>query len=386
VYRVALGALESFRPGRRYANFADALNLASVVALRGVGRDRLRVFPFLLTYTAPLLDEEGWARDPSGRAWGFETAISRRPLVAVYSDLTQSQWSKAREAADQTARLILQAARIELHLRLSEGYREQIEDREYEWEDLVRVGDVSREVASQFRALARFVSHPLIAEAQRVYDNTRQNIANWAVLTGDDDRPTSPQRLFDLISEVSWALGGRRKGGKGLAGLWERVMRKDSYKGKSFVVYRYGAKVDQSDSFIEIEHHAAGYFVLRWPTRLGIVDIVEIFGNAAARHKATKGVLYVGTDDETLEFDVEMPLTFPEIASEVARAYSWIRLNTEEFDLYADVMTEPQVTPRIGVFIKHPNREHLAELYEVTAGRFLFRSWLIGMFESAGIP
>jgi hypothetical protein len=387
-FETMLAALQIARPHLTYPNIADAWNFGTVVGLRRFsGKDGFDFFPYLLTDTRPLLDERNWANDPSAEAWGFDGRVSRRPLSGAYSHVVSTLEPDPSTACDHTARLICQIGAAELDLRLSRGYQLPVPQwEEFELEDLESLSQAGSELQSRLQASAEFASDSVVSEAQRILDNTRQAIANWRTLQGDVRRIESPRKLFDIIVGVSRALTTPLSHPQTLQTLWDTAINRTSAEGISFLAKRYADVAEPSYPYIEIEKHEEGYFVFRWPTNLAIEQLLDAFVWAFSRHAAETVELHVGTGERIHTFDATFPLSFSDIRKELGSPPRWIRMDGRDFDLYADILTDPGVTPEVGVLVSNPNRTHLAELYSATCARFLFRSLLLKVFEDAGLP
>ncbi|MCH8815371.1 MAG: hypothetical protein IH957_09810 [Chloroflexi bacterium] len=379
-FEAALSVLNSVRPNRNqtYPNVADAVNFSTVVSLRNLARKgTFKSFPFLLTNTRPLLDESIWAEDPLSESWGFEAKVSRRPLTSVYTHLASGITENPDSVADHTARLIQMSSAIELNLRLSRGYRTPVQAiQNYEWENIIAVRRIEPDLAEQINYLSEFISDPLISETQRIYDNTLREIAIRRELRGSSSRIESPRRLFDVILHISRAVSSPTT----LEVVWDKVIVKVEEKHPSFTRRTYADASKSGLPYVEVETHEEGYVVLNWPTNNSIEDLLTSFMWALGRHHESEATLAVGTephDDNSVQlFEIELPVTLGEIRSHISEPITWIRLGGKEFDLYCDVLTRAEITPRVGLFAKNPNQSHVIELYSATSARFLFRSLL----------
>ena len=411
-YEVALRLLKSF-PGRErklYSNIADALNFASVVGLRRVwtARPDATLFPYLLTETDPLLEEEEWADDPETQRWGFTPTVTRKTINAFYSYLTLSQCApgflnssqldreQAARLADRAVELTLKAARIETQLKSSHGYADGPPSSiaESTWEDIAIGGRVSDSLAEQLKLLSTFIRDPVIAEAQRVYDNVRRTVANLSTPVGIPQAASSTRRLFDIILSLSRVLSEKTIPGESISFLWSSAVERkvvDAQRWQTLSYSRHDEDV-ASPPYLEVEKHE-NFSIVRWPTRVDLKTLLTLFSTSFERHNVDKGVLYVGLRDEVLIFEMSPPVTLEELYEVVPTKADtgermkvhWIRFDSEPMDLYADVLTEVNVDPIVGIIATKFEVDHVVELFKTTSSRFLFDSWLRAVLFDAEI-
>jgi hypothetical protein len=407
-FNTAKAALDARRGGHVSANLADAMNWAAVIYLRRKGKDMgLDYSPYLLTATKPLLNEKAWSSDVVG-------PVSRRPSDAIYIEVLLETFGDPSEAVDYTIRVAFDAATLERDLRLTPAYlnpAEHQEDPEFARaieEDLVT--DTLRE---QLARLTAFITDPVIARTQRIYDNASLATASVTQQRGEvlPVLTRSPRKLFDLIVEVNAAL--HAKGDRSaLADLWDRALElkvelhesgratyelldraADRRPLQYLVLERYPAEapdpdVDTDEKWEDADQLQAVQFVLRWPSGLDAEDVLELFARSFARHNEDTVELTVGTDAGAEQFGANLPITVDELMRTIAEEpllnkqdgvaqLRWLRMRCGDFDLYADV-SPPSIAsePVIGVFVERLNLEHLQDLYERSCARYVFPAWL----------
>lgn len=397
-FSLARSVLEARRPSRSINNLMDALNFAEVVALRA--DKSTDFFPFLLTDTPLLLDENFLANDPL-REIGIRSTISRDPVTAIYGHVAQRTHSDPGAAAHYTTSLAFQAARIEFELRTSTAYARDVPDRPTrEWEQIAIGHTVGEGLGRELRLLSEFVSDPLIAETQRIYDNSRTAQLNWlgqrTSTHFDYGRPralSSPRRLFDLILGLTRSLdAGAGAARKSFGTLWRHAIKLEvlwhsSYATASFRDSGSGLRAP----FLVIEWHppreeASAYFIFRWTSEPDIEGLLASFNSAYSRHSVSEVVVEIGSTAEVEEYDGALPLTVADLSQAFGEQVSWIRLNSPEFDLYADILTtDLDRDPLVGVIAEEPDWDHLADLFTQTSARFLFRPWVDAMLTTARV-
>lgn len=382
-------ALQARRAAKRYSypNVADALNWASVIGLRALAaQGSFSEFPFLLTSTRPLLDESDWGQDTTARVWGLESAVSRDPLTAVYSHIISSLDPDPETACIETAALLHKISVAELDLRLSRGYQSDLDAlSERAWEDLLTLGELAEPLRRQVRSISQVANDNLLSEAQRILDNTRQQAINLRSLQGFREQIESPRRLFDLMVGVARVVGDPLTKSRVLSSYWKagtNTQRLESFS-HTRVVFADGA--DQRQMYLQVELHKEGYACLSWPTLMSLDDLLGAFVWGFSRHQCESVVLHVGTSTGVEEFDVQFPMSVNELLNEVSQTVYWIRMDGPDFDVYADILVEPDTSPLVGVLAYNPNPDHIADLFAATSSRFLFRSWLVKMLEDAGL-
>ena len=387
-------ALDVRRKGKEDANWSDALNCAAVVHLRNHATEvEHRFHPYLLTATQPLLDEAAWSASPP---------VSRRPSDAIYTEVLLDSFTDPAEAAAHTVEMAFKASSLERDLRMTPAYlspEEFAEDPELE--RAVEDDRVGEDLRRQLVDLAAFVRDPVITEAQRIYDNTHLATVSAIQLLGHEPRPSkSPQKLFDLIVEISAALSARR-GDLGLGELWQTVLRLEEGPGvepggRSFRL-RERESAGTSRDYLAADWYVASEagerehdeLVLRWPTSLNAEAAIEAFSRAFLRHDDRQVDLVVGTDRRIEHFRAELPITLGEVleavrgeegeeaASGPAGQLRWIRMGGADFDLYADISAaDVSRAPVVGVFVRGVNAAHLEHLYMRTSARYLLPAWL----------
>lgn len=387
-------ALDIRRKDKEDANWSDALNCAAVVYLRNHATEIDQEFhPYLLTATRPLLDEAAWIESPP---------VSRRPSDAIYTEVLLDTFADPSQAAAHTVEMAFKASSLERELRMMPAYLSPADfEQDPELERAVENDRVGDDLRRQLADLASFVRDPVITEAQRIYDNARLATVSAVQQLGVESRPSkSPQKLFDLIVEISAALNAGR-GKTGLGDLWQTVLRLDEEPGnepgcKSFRLSERGTAGSSRD-YLAADWYAAteanerdqDEFVLRWPTSLDAEAVLESFSRAFQRHKDRTVDLVVGTDREIEHFTAELPINLQEVLGAVREDESddsaskrisqlrWIRMGGEDFDLYADISAADVArAPVVGVFVHGVNPGHLEDLYLRTSARYLLPAWL----------
>lgn len=399
-YDTAKAALDMRRRGRigANANRSDALNWAAVLYLRRHFEELQTGFhPYLLTATKPLLDERTWSAEIS-------YPVSRRPSGAIYTETLLDLFESPIEAANHTLEMAFNAAALDRDLRLTPAYMYPDDYREEPlWEKVVENNLATDELKRQLDALAEFVSDPVIAETQRIYDNARLAASSavaqrGAVLRAIDE---SPRKLFDLIVELSAALGAGR--GTAVADLWQTVLeltaaelpRRLSYQlsergsGSRRTRYLVADYYSPSTSDLDAEGSTSGHYVLRWASSLDADAVFASFSRAFQRHGIDQVDLAVGTDCEIQEFGARIPVSLDDLIAVLRRPESdsavlleplpirWIRMSAEPFDLYADIPSDDFARePIVGVFVDNINPSHLEDLYLRTCARYVLPVWL----------
>jgi hypothetical protein len=403
-FAIANAALSARRSGASAieANASDAMNWAAVIYLRA-HRDApdITFHPYLLTATKPLLNERVWTSDVVG-------PVSRQPSDAIYVDVLLDTFETPTEALDHTVRVSWEAASLKRDLQLSPAYLNPHDHQhDPEFAQAIEQNLVTDELRTQLEGLSSFVTDPIVTRTQRIYDNaslaeasiTQQRGEVLPVLT------RSPRRLFDLIVEVSGALGARDQA-PGMADLWDKVLElavhqqgtRRTYElldrtsnGRApqyLVVDRYEASASQSDQ-ADAEARESPQFVLRWPSALDAEDVLELFSRAFSRHEAGTVAITIGTDAGVEHYQAELPISLKQLMAEIETSARprghretltqlwWIRMGAPDFDLYADVSPPGVVAePIIGVFVDRLNAAHLQDLYGRTSARYLFPAWL----------
>jgi hypothetical protein len=415
----AFAALEKRRRrASREANRADALNWAAVVYLRDAPRDRdLLFYPYLLTATRPLLDERRWSP-------GTAVPISREPAEVIYTEVLFDHFGEnVHEALNHTVEMSMEASALEKELKFSPSLLRPDEYSEPQaWENVIEDGRVGDRLRSQLHGLAQFVSDPVVRKTQQIYDNLRLTAAS----SSQQDREASESsptaistKLFDLIVGINAALAARRSGSEGLASLWKRVLDVQSTQQTGFATHTI---LDAGSSYVYLavevhmrEHHAP-LFIFRWPSSLDATRVLEAFSNAFERHGIQSVDLAVGMPGRILApLEAELPLSLTDLVEfartqsaarletrqlvgggvppqydghlidEVAEMISesdprpdvaWLRMDSEPFDLYADLISRPPRDPLIGLFEQNVNVDHVVDLYLQTSARYSFRAWL----------
>lgn len=394
-FETAKAALDSRRKERADANWSDALNWAAVVHLRYYGRDlNLGFHPYLLTATRPLLDETAWSNKIS-------PPVSRRPSDAVYTEVLLDTFDDPAEAANHTVQMAFKASTLERELRMMPAYLipDDFAD-DPEFERAVEQNRVGDDLRRQLGDLAAFVRDPVVTEAQRIYDNARLASANAVQQLGTVSRPSeSPQRLFDLIVEVSAALNADR-GKNGLGELWKLVLRLEvdedaDANQTSFKLLESGSH-GRPRHYLAAEWYPSGaaadtrdQIVFRWPTSLDAEAALAAFSRAFARNGENMVDLMVGTDHGVDDFGAELPISLGDVIEAVHGAgeydaegrypgqLRWVRMSGSAFDLYVDVAaTDVAREPLVGVFAEHVDPSGLEELYLLTSARYLLPAWL----------
>jgi hypothetical protein len=411
-FNTAKAALDAHRGSHGTSNLADAMNWAAVIYLRRYGKDMgLDYSPYLLTATKPLLNEKSWSREIVG-------PVSRRPSDAIYIEVLLETFEDPSEAVDYTIRVAFNAATLERDLRLTPAYLNPAEHQaDPEFARAIEENLVTDTLRNQLARLTDFITDPVIARTQRIYDNASLATASVTQQRGEvlPALTRSPRKLFDLIVEVNAAL--HAKGGRsGLADLWDRALElkvKRHESGRATYELLDRATKRRPLQYLVLERYPpeardpelepigtkqtgpaeAAQFVLRWPSALDAEDVLELFAESFARHKEDTVELTVGTDAGTEQFGANLPITLEELMQTIAEEPSlgkedgvaqlrWLRMRCTAFDLYADV-SPPGMTsePVIGVFVEQLNIEHLQALYERSCARYLFRAWLTRALE-----
>jgi hypothetical protein len=407
-YEVAKAALDKRRRRASHqANQADALNWAAVVHLRqAVDSLSAPIYPYLLTGTRSLLDERLWSDE-------IGSPISRHPAEAIYTELLLDRYQgNYKEAMAHTVRMSVQSSALENDLKTSpaqldpDGYA-----LEPEWERVVAEGRVSARLREQLQDLAEFVSDPVVREAQRIYDNARMATVSTIEQYGEIIQTfrETPSRLFDLIVGINAALRESDDGSKALSSLWSTVLQVDERQETDCLTTYTLTERNGQYEYLTVERHAmqAGenYFVFRWPSSLDATRVVDAFSRAFQRHDVAEVEAIVGASEGILTFDADIPCTFSELLDAVllatdgaglaqsaslekdeadalnvgsidARSFGWLRMDSEQFDLYADVVGRPPLDPVIGVFAESVDVGHVLDLYEDTSAHYVFRTWL----------
>jgi hypothetical protein len=399
-YDTSKAALDMRRRGRigANANRSDALNWAAVLYLRRHAEElQTGLHPYLLTATKPLLDERTWSADIS-------YPVSRRPSGAIYTETLLDLFDDPIEAANHTLEMAFNAAALDRDLRLTPAYIYPDDYRdEPRWEKVVEDNLATDKLKRQLDALAEFVSDPVINDTQRIYDNARLAAASSVAQRGPVLRAIdeSPRKLFDLIVELSAALGAG--GGRAVADLWQTVLELTPVELPQRVSYQLTERGAGSrrTRYLVADHYtpsthdhsgdaaAPGHYVLRWDSSLDADAVFSSFSRAFERHGVSEVELAVGTDDDIQEFGAEIPIALddligffhsPDPDSDGSREpppIRWIRMSADPFDLYADIPSDDFArAPIVGVFVDDINASHLEDLYLRTCARYVLPVWL----------
>jgi hypothetical protein len=382
---------------RPHINRADALNWTAVVHLRqNVDLPEWSLYPYLLTATRAILEVSSSSSE-------IADPVSRSPSEAIYTEVLLDVFDDPIKAANHTIKMAVEAGNLNRRLRQTPAFLspQDFED-EPEWERVVEQHRVTRDLQGELEDLARFFSDPVIKETQRIYDNAQLLSINVEQQRGPAIRNVgeSPRKLFDLIVEVSAALGAAREK-SGLADLWKLVLALEADESDQRTTYelieRYGKGrktpylVADHCSLRDEEAVPVGedvQFVLRWPSSLDSEAVIASFSRAFARHGVEEVGLVVGTDHAIEHFEVEIPFTLEEVVSAICEECDanghalgpaqlrWVRVGADIFDLYADI-SPPDLArdPIIGVFVDDLNLVHLEELYARTSARYLLPVW-----------
>lgn len=424
-YELVKGALDRTRRRKQDANRADALNWAAVVALRRRAvTESLDYLPYLLTGTPPLLVEEPW--DPA-----FELPVSRAPEAAIYSEVLCDLFPEASSALRHTVDMALAGAAAQHSLYSSPAYVSLFGfEEEPDWERAVADDRVTPVLRQQLNALAPFVNDPVVYEAQRLYDTAHLGTVSFAQRRSDTNAQ-SPRRLFDLISGINAALSAADQSTGGLRSLWRTVLRFDPVAYASYTAFRLldsDASVVKSP-YLTVEVHPASAgaelptYIMRWFTSVDASTLVDSCSALFSRRKITQASLVVGGAAGTFEFEAELPINLAEIGeavsdcadreeamgrferrlgdrSDIPESYaelaarigdqsstlvspwesrsdvSWLRLNSSELDVYADLVAPLPREPALGVFTRDPVATDVVGMYCGTSARYLFAAWL----------
>lgn len=402
-------ALGLRRRGRATANHWDALNWVAVTHMRQ-RPDTLSagLFPYLLTATRPLLEAGAWKDEP--------VPVSRRPTDAIYTEILFDRFPDPVTASNHTIEMAVKAATLEESLRRSPAFLSPEEfEQEPEWEQAVREDRVPDELREQLQELARFVTDPVVAETQRIYDQTQLAAASAeqqrGVILGVLDE--SPRKLFDLIVEVNAVLSvGLEQ--SGFADLWTTVLDMATKRHSNRVSYElFERNADpEATQYLAVERYlnpkrrptgqlkgspgvSHGQFVLRWPSAMDAETVVASFSRAFVKHNVETVDLIVGTTTCTEHFGATLPISLQDVMQAVSEGdaeqalvshqIQWIRMSARVFDLYADVAPSNLVRrPVVGVFVDSVNAEHLQDLYTRTAGRYLLPAWFLKAMDVVG--
>ncbi len=378
-YDLARAVLDAARPNLTDNNAADAINLGQVVALR---KSDFEYFPFLLTEATFLLDDTRFAGDPMGPDYDLKTDVCRTPLTAIYSRVAAHTHPAPSEIVKHTSGLTYAAAKLRYDLEMSRGYQETVAERtNQEWQALVRDNRLPAVFMEHLAELSRFVEDPLVTETQRIYDNLATTRMNWASQRGDVKSVASPRRLFDLILNVTRTFEARQQGKSGFDETWKAAVRFESTKRASFTLCTFrDHRSIAANPYLEAEVHAKHY-VCRWAAEGELERTISAFSGVLMKRGVSQAVLQVGFHEDVVEFDAILPLTVGELIAEFETPAAWIRLNSPVFDLYADVLCSPEVTPVVGVIARNLNRDDIADLFQITSSRFLFHAWVLQALE-----
>lgn len=386
------GALQSIRGRRPLQNDADALNFASVVTLRKLASDGLvSYFPYLLTATPSLLNEEHWAFDPLAK-WGLTTSVTCVPDSALYTEvLLASYQGESGKAADHSGHLSHHASDLVHGLRQSDAYRDLATD-ELPPLDTSRIDELDISPASRqlLESVIHFFADPVVREAQRITENVDHSAANWARQELDaQDALRSPRKLLDLLKTVLRALDQSRAGVK-VADLWSTLIERVEYSSSESVVAIYcDTDGPRTSEYLRVEHHHSAdgpFLAVSWPCHVSLDDILAQFSKSFERHRIHQVELLLGTrDGQTLLFDAELPLNFEDLNEGLQdeAAATWLRLRGGPFDLYCDIYGPVRTDPVVGVVGSELDVSHMSEVYHATSARNLSSSWLQAIMTDA---
>jgi hypothetical protein len=425
-YETRKAALEKDRRRRKStpeANQADAINWAAVLHLRRVAPDLdFRFYPYLLTSTQPLLDERNWG-DESG------VPVSRNPREAIYPEVLFDIFPDPPEALHHTIKALFEAASLLRDLQNSPAYLDPDSySEEEDWEQAVEDERLSEGLRRQLDELAEFVSDPVIYETQRIYDNAQLAAENFVQQRGElaQSLQESPRKLFDLIVGITEAIRVSKDGSAGLGNLWSTVLDVRTEPNDEFTAFEVVERGSAGDAlqYFAVERYCSKpdvsdpspLYVLRWPSSANAERVVELFVQAFRDQDIGTVDVFVGSPQGIQSLEADLPVTlselvaavqpgvselvdalrpsaeseppatepmeavsevFPDIgdARETPTEITWIRMNSEPVDLYADLFMRATRDPVIGVFTRAVNIEHVAELYAATSARYLFPAW-----------
>jgi len=304
--------------------------------------------------------------------------------------------------------MAVQASSLKKKLRWSPAFLFPKDfEEEPEWERVMQERRVTVELRDQLKELAYFVSDPVVAETQRIYDNARVASASTEQQRGGVLKALeeSPRRLFDLIVEVNAVLSvGLDEAG--LADIWTTVLdmrtrdhghrttyelferASDPESTQYLAAERYFTSMSRRGWRRQLKPTRTGHaqYVLRWPTAMDAETVVATFSRAFARHDVETVDLVVGTASTVEHFGATLPIGLADVMDAVfgaqqtkrpaAQKLLWIRMGARVFDLYADVLPgDLTQQPVVGVFVDSLNVEHLQDLYALTSARYLLPAW-----------
>jgi hypothetical protein len=393
--------LRRSKPDRATANWADASNWTAVLHLRRQDDSSYPdCYPYLLTATAPLLEEGIWST-------ASNAPVSRRPSDAIYTEILLETFPDPEEAMGHTMEMVFQAAALAKELKMSPAYLCPDDFRDdSELERALEDNLVGDELQQRLAGIAEFVNDPVVKEAQRIYDNARLVSANVARRRGVAPEllgGESPRKLFDLIVEVSAALNAGN-GRTTLGDLWRTALDLTVARCEDRVSYELVERnaVRTPMNYLAAEHYPAvvgkqdcdedgEQCVLRWPSALDGGAVVDAFSRAYGRHGVTFVKLVVGTERGIEKLQASLPITLDEIIEAVGAGGAevssspvwWLRMGSPEFDLYADLSSSDlKREPLVGVFAAAVDPEHIEDLYFRTSSRYLLPAWLRRVLES----
>ena len=109
--------------------------------------------------------------------------------------------------------------------------------------------------------------------------------------------------------------------------------------------------------------------------------------------KIDEAHLFVGVTAETpgeagrpfVALRIGLPITPEHLLPNIPATVKWLRFESTPMDLYFDVPRNWHGGEFAGLVVREPDLDDIAELYEVSASRFMFRRWLRRALDVSGM-
>lgn len=395
-FALVMAAMDRTRRGATDANRADALNTAAVVYLRRNAKElELDYFPYLLTGTKPLLNEESW--DP-----GSGLPVSRDPGAAIYSQVLTEAFPDPAEAMRHTIEMSLKGAQAEHELKLSAAYMDPGNyAHDTDWERTLSEGSVTDGLRHQLQTLTSYVHDPVVYRCQRVYDNAHRAAATLAqqrAVFHDANVESTPRRLFDLIAAITAALALDNGHGRGIGSLWSRVLHLERSEHVGYVRFELfdqgSGRIGTPYVSIDVQPGEPPLYVMRWSSSLDAANVVHALSDTFADLGVEKVELSLCASDAIYEAAPDIPVTLEAITASLATSASnaddatdgnapedpgpirWLRLDSPDLDLYADLTARVPQDAQIGLFAHDLRTQRFVTFFAATSARYVFATWL----------
>jgi hypothetical protein len=231
-------------------------------------------------------------------------------------------------------------------------------------------------------AVANIIEHPIFLTIQDTLYRIELAIQNRKALIGVTSEQDNPERIFEMIRTI-YNLYKHANAADRLLDLYLKWSIQSSHEiRESTIVHTFVNK--EGDFLLRVERYLDGAMALSWPTLKDFRSLISHISQTFQSTNMQSIIVTAWTGTDLLSIEQSIPIDVDGMAKRLSLGrIEWMRFESDQLALFADIATSYRGTPEIGVITRSVDPSWFVELYASTSRRFLFRSWVRRLLEMA---